>query len=104
MHFRHRYPERGPQRLGTIHLQFRGKVLDLLKSGRMVTEVASGLEVTEQTTYNWIGPRAHRYWSEAGLSSIESAEPRDRSTSIAELETELALQASTAGLSTSWTH
>ena len=32
---------------------FRRKVLDLLKSGRTVAEVASGLDVTEQTIYNW---------------------------------------------------
>lgn len=33
--------------------EFRRKVLDLLKSGRMVAEVAAGLDVTEQTIDNW---------------------------------------------------
>lgn len=42
------------------------KVLDLLKSGRTAAEVAAGLDVTEQTIYNWLGPGAHRYRTEAG--------------------------------------
>ncbi|WP_419722144.1 transposase [Rhodococcus globerulus] len=46
--------------------EFRRKVLDLLKSARTVAEVAAGLDVTEQTIYNWLGPGAHRYRSEAG--------------------------------------
>ncbi|WP_415394514.1 transposase (plasmid) [Rhodococcus globerulus] len=33
--------------------EFRRKVLDLLKSGRTVADVASALDVTEQTIYNW---------------------------------------------------
>lgn len=45
-------PERGPRCPGAIHLhlQFRRKVLDLLKSGRTVDV---GLDVTEQTIYSW---------------------------------------------------
>lgn len=46
--------------------EFRRKVLDLLKSGRAVAEVAAGLDVTEQTIYNWLGPGAHRYRTEGG--------------------------------------
>lgn len=46
--------------------EFRRKVLDLLKLGRTVAEVAAGLDVTEQTIYNWLGPRAHRHRTEAG--------------------------------------
>ncbi|WP_411742746.1 hypothetical protein [Rhodococcus sp. IEGM 1366] len=37
-----------------------------MKSGRTVAEVASDLDVTEQTIYNWLGPGAHRYRAEAG--------------------------------------
>ncbi|WP_454836796.1 transposase [Rhodococcus qingshengii] len=33
--------------------EFRRKVLDLLKTGRTVAEVAASLDVTEQTIYNW---------------------------------------------------
>ncbi|WP_158304189.1 helix-turn-helix domain-containing protein [Rhodococcus erythropolis] len=37
-----------------------------MKSGRTVAEVAAALDVTEQTIYNWPGPRAHRHWAKAG--------------------------------------
>jgi transposase-like protein len=33
--------------------EFRRKVLDLLKAGRSVIEVASDLEISTQTIYNW---------------------------------------------------
>ena len=46
--------------------EFRRKVLDLLKSGCTVADVASGLGVTAQIIYNLLGPGAHRYRSEAG--------------------------------------
>jgi transposase-like protein len=33
--------------------EFRRTVLDLLKSGRTVVQVATDLDATEQTIYNW---------------------------------------------------
>ncbi|MFE5647027.1 hypothetical protein [Rhodococcus sp. NPDC056516] len=65
------------------------------KSGRTVAEVAAGLDVTEQTIYDWLGPGAHRYRTEAGA---EFARNRRRPSSyrrvgdracIAEHSTEL---------------
>lgn len=61
--------------------EFRRKVLDLLKSGRTVAEVAAALDVTEQTIYNWLGPRAHRYRAKAGAELDRERGSRRRSTS-----------------------
>lgn len=33
--------------------EFRRRVLDLIESGQSVTEVAKGLEVSDQAIYNW---------------------------------------------------
>ena len=33
--------------------EYRRRVLDLIESGKSVAEVAAGLEVTDQTIYNW---------------------------------------------------
>ena len=61
--------------------EFRRKVLDLLKSGRTVAEVAAGLDVTEQTIYNWLGPGAHRYRTEAGAELDRERRTRRRPSS-----------------------
>ena len=61
--------------------EFRRKVLDLLKSGRTVAEVASSLEVTEQTIYNWLWPRAHRYRTEVGAELDRERRTRRRPSS-----------------------
>ncbi len=71
--------------------EFRRKVLDLLKSGRTVAEVASGLDVTEQTICNWRNQELIDTGQKPGLSSIESAELAAARRRIAELETELAI-------------
>lgn len=71
--------------------EFRRKVLDLLKSGRTVAEVAAGLDVTEQTIYNWRNQELIDTGQKPGLSSIESAELAAARRRIAELETELAI-------------
>ncbi|MFF1555767.1 transposase [Rhodococcus erythropolis] len=69
--------------------EFRRKVLDLLKSGRTVAEVTAGLDVTEQTTYNWRNQELIDPAQKPGLSSIDSAELAATRRRIAELETEL---------------
>ena len=71
--------------------EFRRKVLDLLKSGRTVAEVAAGLDVTEQTIYNWRNQELIDTGQKPVLSSIESAELAAARRRIAELETELAI-------------
>ena len=71
--------------------EFRRKVLDLLKSGRTVAEVAATLDVTEQTIYNWRNQELVDTGQKPGLSSIESAELAAARRRIAELETELAI-------------
>jgi transposase-like protein len=38
--------------------EFRRKVLDLVASGRKVSEVAFDLEISEQTIYSWVKPAA----------------------------------------------
>lgn len=70
--------------------EFRRKVLDLLKSGRTVAEVASGLDVTEQTIYNWRNQELIDT-GQPGLSSIESTELAAARRRIAVLVTELAI-------------
>ena len=71
--------------------EFRRKVLDLLKSGRTVAEAAAGLDVTEQTIYNWRNQELIDTGQKPGLSSIESAELAAARRRIAQLETELAI-------------
>lgn len=34
-------------------LEFRQRLIDLMKAGRRVGEIAEELEVSEQTIYNW---------------------------------------------------
>jgi transposase-like protein len=49
--------------------EFRRKVLDLLKAGRTVTQVAADLQISDQTIYNWLqlaAPRADRHRPAAG--------------------------------------
>ena len=71
--------------------EFRRKVLDLLKSGRTVAEVAAALDVTEQTIYNWRNQEPIDTGQKPGLSSIESAELAAARRRIAELESGLAI-------------
>ncbi|WP_411194262.1 transposase [Rhodococcus erythropolis] len=61
--------------------EFRRKVLDLLKSGRTVTEVSSDLDVTEQAIYNWRNQELIDPGQKLGLSSIESGRTRRCPTS-----------------------
>ncbi|MEW2386648.1 transposase [Micromonospora sp. NPDC047707] len=46
--------------------EFRREVLDLLKAGRSVTELLRGLEIGDQTIYNWLPPGADRHRPDAG--------------------------------------
>ncbi len=62
-----------------------------MKSGRTVAEVAAGLDVTEQTIYNWRNQELIDTGQKPGLSSIESVELAAARRRIAQLETEVAI-------------
>ena len=71
--------------------EFRRKVLDLLKAGRPVAEVASDLGVTAASIYAWRNQELIDTGQRPGLSSTDNAELAAARRRIAELETELAV-------------
>lgn len=71
--------------------EFRRRVLDLLAAGRSVAEVASDLEIPNQTIYVWRRQEAVDKGLVAGPTSTELAELVAARRRIAELETELAV-------------
>jgi transposase len=71
--------------------EFRKKVLDLLKAGRPVAEVASDLGVTAASIYTWRNQELIDTAKLAGTTTSESTELRAARRRIAELETELAV-------------
>jgi transposase len=68
----------------------RRKVLDLLRAGRTVAQVAADLQISDQTIYNWRAQELIDTRQRPGLSSSDTAELVARRR-IAELETELAV-------------
>ena len=54
--------------------EFRRRVLDLVATGRKVTDVARDLEISSQTIYNWRRQDRIDQGLEPGLSSAEHAE------------------------------
>jgi transposase-like protein len=70
--------------------EFRRKVLDLIASGRRVTDVARDLEISDQSIYTWMRQDRIDRGLEPGLTSSEKAELTAANRRIAELETELA--------------
>lgn len=71
--------------------EFRRKVLDLVASGRSVTDVARDLGISAQSIYVWRRQDLIDKGLEPGLSSAEKAELTAAKRRIAELETELAI-------------
>lgn len=71
--------------------EFRRKVLDLLKDGRKIAEVAVLLGVSEQTIYTWRNQDLIDTGQRPGVSSTDHAELIAARRRIAELETELAV-------------
>lgn len=71
--------------------EFRRKVLDLLKAGRKVAEIAHDLQISEQTIYAWRQQDQIDAGRVPGLTSVEKAELAAARRRIAELETELAV-------------
>jgi transposase len=70
--------------------EFRRKVLDLVASGRKVTDVARDLEISDQSIYTWMRQDRIDRGLEPGLTSSEKTELAAARRRIAELETELA--------------
>ncbi len=71
--------------------EFRRKVLDLVASGRKVSEVAFDLEISDQAIYSWLRQDRIDRGLEPGLTTPERAEVRAAQRRIAELEAELAI-------------
>lgn len=70
--------------------EFRRKVVDLLKSGRSVREVAADLQISEQTIYTWRRQDLIDAGQLPGTTSSDNAELVTARRRIVELETELA--------------
>ncbi|MCU1615543.1 MAG: Transposase [Frankiales bacterium] len=71
--------------------EFRRTVLDLVASGRKVSQVAFDLEISEQTICSWLRQDRIDRGLEPGLTTPEHAELRAATRRIAELEAELAV-------------
>ncbi len=69
---------------------FRAMVIDQVRSGRPVAEVASSLELPESTVFRWVRQDKIDRGELAGTSTGESADLRAAKRRIAELEAELA--------------
>ena len=70
---------------------FPRRVVDLVEGGRKVSEVATGLGVSEQTIYTWRRQARIDAGLEAGVTTSEQAELAAAKRRIRELETELAI-------------
>src|SRR3954454_22701418 len=70
--------------------QFRAMVIDQVRSGRRVGEVAASVGVPEGTAYRWVRQDRIDRGEIAGTSSIENAELRAARHRSVELEAELA--------------
>ena len=69
--------------------EFRRRVLDLLASGRRVTDLARDLGVSDQTIYLWRAQDRIDRGLVSGLTSVERAEFTAAKRRIRELEAEL---------------
>lgn len=78
--------------------EFRRKVLDLLKAGRTVTQLANDLQISGQTIYVWRRQEAIDNGDLPGVTSTELAELSKARRRIAELEAELAIHRRAAEL------
>lgn len=70
--------------------EFRRRVIDLIEAGQSVAEVAEGLDVSDQTIYNWWNQHLIDTGRRPGGSSTDNAELAAARKRIAQLETELA--------------
>lgn len=71
--------------------EFRRRVLDLLKAGRSVSQVALDLQISDQVIYNWRRQDRMDTGRMPGLTSTDHQELLAAPRRIAELEIELAV-------------
>jgi transposase InsO family protein len=71
--------------------QFRAMVIEQVRAGRRVIEVAASVEVAEATVYRWLRQDRIDRGELAGTSTVDNAELRAARRRIAELESELAI-------------
>jgi len=71
--------------------EFRRRVLELVRAGRPVSEIALLLDVSDQTIYAWRKQDLVDRGELPGLASSERAELAAARRRITELETELAV-------------
>lgn len=76
---------------GSYPPEFRRKVLDLVKAGRPVRQVAADLQMPSQTIYVWLRQDRIDTGLEPGMTSADHAELVAARRRIAQLETELAV-------------
>ena len=69
--------------------EFRRKVLDLLRAGRKVADLARDLQISDQVIYTWRKQDLIDTGQLPGLTSTEKEELTAARRRIAELETEL---------------
>lgn len=78
--------------------EFRRKVLDLVAAGRRVAQVATDLDISEQTIYVWRRQELIDTGQLPGTASSDNAELVAARRRIAELETEVAIHRRAAEL------
>jgi transposase len=78
--------------------EFRRKVLDLVKAGKPVAQVAYDLGISAQVIYTWRRQQLIDSGQVPGLTSSDQAELVAARKRIAELESELAIHRRTAEL------
>jgi putative transposase len=71
--------------------EFRRRVLDLLRAGRSVAQVAADLQISDQVVYNWRRQERIDSGQMPGVTSADHAELVAARRRIAELEIELAV-------------
>ena len=71
--------------------EFRRRVLDLVEAGRRIADIATDLNISEQTIYSWRRQDRIDRGLEPGLSTGERAELVAAKRRIRELEAELAV-------------
>jgi transposase-like protein len=78
--------------------EFRRKVLDLVAAGRRVAQVATDLDISEQTIYVWRRQELIDSGQLPGTTTSDDAELVAARRRIAELETEVAIHRRAAEL------
>jgi transposase len=71
-------------------VQFRAMVIEQVRSGRKVADVATAVGVSEASVYRWVHQDQIDRGELAGVSTVENAELRAARRRVAELEAELA--------------